>query len=222
MGEATDSGDRSTERAADYSADYYRMSRPESGARGVVDRVRDSYIRRLIIKRVPRGALLDVGCGLGLFLRRMAGEFEPYGMDLSDYAIAEASRRLPRAHLAVGSLTDGIPFEVTVDVVTAINIFEHLEDPAAGLDAVRGRLRPGGLLVAHLPTIGNRVQARMYAGSYDRDPTHIYRPSGKEFSVLAARHGFALSTCSYAPFVGAPIWRRIPWHPAFLGVYRAV
>ncbi len=213
--------------SADYSADYYRMSRPEAGARGLVDRVRDSYIRRLIVRRVPSGRLLDVGCGLGLFLQRMAGEFELYGVDLSDYAIAEASKRLPGAHLATGSLTDGglarePGFDVTFDVVTAINIFEHLDDPAAGLDAVRFRLRPGGLLVAHLPTIGNRVQARMYAGSYDRDPTHIYRPSGAEFSALAERHGFVTSTCSYAPFIGAPLWRRLPWHPAFLGVYRAV
>lgn len=207
---------------AAYSADYYRMSRPEQGAKGLVDRVRDSYIRRLIVRRVPHGALLDVGCGLGLFLERMAGEFDLYGMDLSDYAIGQASQRLPRATLSTGSLTDGIPFDVTFDVVTAINIFEHLADPAAGLDAVRARLRPGGLFVAHLPTIGNRVQARMYAGSYDRDPTHIYRPSGAGFSTLAERHGFALSTCSYAPFVGAPLWRRLPWHPAFLGVYRAV
>lgn len=222
MGEATGPADATPGAAGSYSADYYRMSRSEAGAKGMVDRVRDAYIRRLIIRRVPRGALLDVGCGLGLFLERMAGEFDLYGMDLSDYAVAQASRRLPGAHLAVGSLTESVPFELTFDVITAINIFEHLADPAAGLDAVRGRLRPGGLLVAHLPTIGNRVQARMYAGSYDQDPTHIYRPSGAEFSGLAERHGFVTSTSSFAPFIPAPLWRRLPWHPAFLGVYRAV
>jgi SAM-dependent methyltransferase len=216
-GAAAPSGD-----GASYSAEYYQMSRPEAGAKGLVDRVRDAYIHRLIVRRVPGGRLLDVGCGLGLFLERMAAEFELYGMDLSDYAVATASQRLPDAHLAVGSLTDGIGFDVTFDVVTAINIFEHLDDPAAGLDAVRARLRPGGLLVAHLPTIGNRVQARMYAGSYDRDPTHIYRPSGAAFSRLAERHGFVTSTYSYAPFVGAPLWRLLPWHPALLAVYRAV
>jgi SAM-dependent methyltransferase len=212
---------------ASYSAEYYQMSRPEAGAKGLVDRIRDWHIHRLIVRRVPGGRLLDVGCGLGLFLERMADEFELYGMDLSDYAVAAASKRLPQAHLAVGSLTDGglahdSDFDVTFDVVTAINIFEHLDDPAAGLDAVRARLRPGGLLVAHLPTIGNAVQARMYAGSYDRDPTHIYRPSGAEFSALAEQHGFVTSTYSYAPFVGAPLWRLLPWHPAFLAVYRAV
>lgn len=206
----------------DYAADYYRMSRPEAGTKGLVDRVRDAYIRRLILRRVPGGRLLDVGCGLGLFLERMAADFELYGIDISEYGIAEAAARLPDAHLAVGSLTDPLPFDVTFDVVTAINIVEHLADPAAGLAAVRARLRAGGLFVAHLPTIGNAVQARLYAGSYAKDPTHIYRPSGAEFCRLAERHGFVTSTSSYAPFVGAPVWRRLPWHPAFLAVFRAV
>jgi SAM-dependent methyltransferase len=205
-----------------YSEEYYQFSRPEAGAKGFVDRVRDGYIRRQILRRVPGGRLLDVGCGLGLFLETMRAEFELYGVDLSEYAIGQAGRRLPGARLTVASLTDGLPFDETFDVVTAINIYEHLEDPGAGLDAVRSALRPGGLLVAHLPTIGNRVQARMYAGSYDRDPTHIYRPSGAAFSRLAERHGFVTSTYSYAPFVGAPLWRLLPWHPAFLAVYRAV
>lgn len=205
-----------------YSEEYYRFSRPQAGAKGIVDRVRDGYIRRQILRRVRSGRLLDVGCGLGLFLETMAPEFELYGVDLSPYAVREAARRLPTARLEVASLTAGLPFDGTFDVVTAINIFEHLEDPAAGLDAVRGRLRTGGLLVAHLPTIGNRVQARLYAGSYAADPTHIYRPSGRAFSALATHHGFACITASFAPFVGGALWRAIPWHPAFLGVYRAV
>ncbi len=205
-----------------YSAEYYRMSRPESGTRGVVDRVRDTYIRRIIAGRVPGGRLLDVGCGLGLFLQRMADRFELYGIDVSEYAVARASVRLPGAHIASGSLTEGIPFAGTFDVVTAINVFEHLADPSAGLAAVRSRLRRGGLFVAHLPTIGNRVQARIYAGSYDKDPTHIYRPSGKAFSRLVEQHGFVTVASSFAPFVGARLWRALPWHPAFLGAYRAV
>lgn len=205
-----------------YSEEYYHFSRPESGAKGFVDRVRDGYIRRQILRRIQRGRLLDVGCGLGLFLETMVGEFELYGMDLSPYAIGEAAKRLPAAQVTVGSLTDGLPFDVVFDVVTAINIFEHLDDPAAGLDAVRARLRPGGLLVAHLPTIGNRLQARLYAGSYAADPTHIYRPSGKQFSALAGEHGFSTESYAFAPFVGGAIWRALPWHPAFLGVYRAV
>lgn len=205
-----------------YSEEYYQFSRPEAGAKGFVDRVRDGYIRRQILRRVPGGRLLDVGCGLGLFLETMRAEFELYGVDLSEYAIGQAGRRLPGARLTVASLTDGLPFDETFDVVTAINIYEHLEDPGAGLDAARSALRPGGLLVAHLPTIGNRMQARLYAGSYAADPTHIYRPSGRQFSALAERHGFATVSYSFAPFVGGAVWRALPWHPAFLGVYRAV
>lgn len=205
-----------------YSEEYYHFSRPEAGRKGFVDKVRDGYIRRQILRRVPGGSLLDVGCGLGLFLETMGAEFALHGIDLSEYTVGEAAKRLPEAQLAVGSLTEGLPFEGPFDVITAINIFEHLDEPAAGLDAVRAKLRSGGLLVAHLPTIGNRVQKRLYAGSYAADPTHIYRPSGKQFSALASGHGFVTESYAFAPFVGGPLWRALPWHPAFLGVYRAI
>lgn len=209
----------------EYAEDYYAMSRSEQGAKGVVDRVRDSFIRRQVLRRVPGGRLLDVGCGLGLFLEAMQPEFAPYGVDISDYAVAECARRLPQSHVRVASLLDGLPddgsFAGEFDVITAINIVEHLEDPWAGVAAVRERLRTGGLFVVHLPTIGNRVQARLYAGSYDQDPTHIYRPSARAVSALVEAAGFTQEFGTHAPFVLAPLWRALPFHPAYLGIYRA-
>lgn len=209
----------------EYAEDYYAMSRSEQGAKGLVDRVRDSFIRRQVLRRVPGGRLLDVGCGLGLFLEAMQPEFAPYGVDISSYAVAECARRLPQAQVRVASLLDGLPddgaFAGEFDVITAINIVEHLEDPWAGVAAVRDRLRVGGLFVVHLPTIGNRVQQRLYAGGYDQDPTHIYRPSARAVSALVEAAGFAQEFGTHAPFVLAPLWRALPFHPAYLGIYRA-
>jgi 2-polyprenyl-3-methyl-5-hydroxy-6-metoxy-1,4-benzoquinol methylase len=210
----------------EYAEDYYAMSRSGEGAKAKVDTIRDRFIRRQVLRRVPGGRLLDVGCGLGLFLETMRPEFAPYGVDISDYAVTACAARLPGARVRVSSLLDGLPddeeFAGDFDVITAINIIEHLEDPWAAVAAVRARLRVGGLFVMHLPTIGNAVQARMYAGSYDQDPTHIYRPSGKAVSAMVEASGFAQEFGTFAPFVGAPLWRLLPWHPAFLGIYRAI
>lgn len=206
----------------EYAEDYYDFSRPESGIKSKVDTIRDSFIRRQIITRVSSGALLDVGCGIGLFLEAMDRDFDLYGVDISDYAIKVCGRRLPQARLAVGSLIEGLPFERTFDVITAINVMEHLEDPRGAAAVVRSRLRRGGLFVTHLPTIGNRLQARLYKGSYDQDPTHIYRPSGPAYQRLVASAGFRCTFQTYAPFVGAPIWRVLKVHPAHIAIFEAV
>ncbi|PRZ32736.1 methyltransferase family protein [Antricoccus suffuscus] len=206
----------------EYAEDYYDFSRPESGIKSKVDTIRDSFIRRQVLKRVSGGALLDVGCGIGMFLETMAGEFDLYGVDISDYAIKVCAQRLPDAKLAVGSLIEGLPFDRTFDVISAINVMEHLEDPLGAASVVRSRLRPGGLFVTHLPTIGNKVQARLYKSSYDQDPTHIYRPSGPAYQRLVSSAGFKCTFQTYAPFVGAPLWRVLKAHPAHLAIFEAL
>lgn len=209
-----------------YSQEYFAMSRSGEGAKGLVDTVRDRFIRRQVLRRVPGGRLLDVGSGLGLFMETMHPQFHLHGVDISAHAVEAASTRLPHAHHRVASLLEGLPddgpFAEPFDVISAINVVEHLEDPAAGVKAIRERLRPGGLFVMHLPTIGNRVQARLYAGSYAHDPTHIYRPSAAQVSALVEGAGFRQEFGTFAPFVAAPLWRALPWHPAYLGIYRAV
>ncbi|WP_166741716.1 class I SAM-dependent methyltransferase [Cumulibacter soli] len=208
----------------EYAATYYDFSRPTDGVKHRVDGWRDWVLRRQIRRRLPRrspGRLLDVGCGLGLFLESMSAEFDLWGLDVSEYAIARCRQRLPAATFDCGSLSDGIRFSVKFDVVTAINVFEHLQDPARAADAVRSRMTTGGLLITHLPTIGNRLQRALYRGSYDQDPTHIYRPSGTAFTELISAAGFRCVASAYAPFVPMPVLRRVPAHPAFLAVFEA-
>ncbi len=206
----------------EYAEDYYDFSRPVSGLKSKVDTIRDSFIRRQVLKRVSGGALLDVGCGIGMFLETMAAEFDLHGVDISEYAIKVCAQRLPDAQLAVGSLIEGLPFDRTFDVISAINVMEHLEDPLGAASVVRSRLRPGGLFVTHLPTIGNKLQARLYKGSYDQDPTHIYRPSGAAYQRLVSSAGFRCTFQTYAPFVGAPLWRVLKAHPAHLAIFEAL
>lgn len=199
-----------------YDSSYYAMSRSGAGRKGLVDTLRDRIIRRHILRYQRGGRLLDIGCGLGLFLESMIPTFEGYGTDISPFGVAEAQRRLPQAHLFVGSILDGLPLREQFNVITAINVIEHLEQPEVAVQAIEQQLLPGGLFVAHLPTIGNRLQARLYQGSYDQDPTHIYRPAGREFRQLAERQGLRTVFETYSPFFPAPLWRMLPWHPAYL------
>jgi len=123
---------------------------------------------RLVRTLLPHGRLLDVGCAFGFFLALLDGAYEAYGLDISDYAIAQARRILPSPErLQQGDVTAGVPFPEPFDLITAFDVAEHLADPAGALARLAEALRPGGLLVLELPTRSAWI---------DRDQSHRYHP----------------------------------------------
>ncbi len=198
---------------------YYEEQRPSQGLAKLVDEARDRFIERQILKRVSGGTLLDVGCGTGVFLERMEGRFEVTGTEISAAGLTEAAKRVPNGVFAAGDIEAGLPVEGRFDVITAINVIEHLAQPGRALRHLAGGQEPGGLLVVHLPTIGNRIQQWLYEGSYDQDVTHIYRPSGSELVRLVEAAGYDCVLSAYAPFVPVALLSRLPVHPAFLAVF---
>src|SRR4051794_33857178 len=105
--------------------DAYLAETP--GRRRTAERLLD-----LIGAHVPRGRLLDVGCGPGLLLdeARRRG-YDVVGLELSATAAAHARdvlglpvREMPLEHLT----------EEEFDVIVLADVLEHLDDPLAALD----------------------------------------------------------------------------------------
>jgi SAM-dependent methyltransferase len=82
----------------------------------------------------PNQRVLDVGCGVGAFLRLVAERGgEPFGIDASEALIEFARRRLPDADLCVGEMQD-LPYDDnTFDLVTGFNSFFFANDMVAAL-----------------------------------------------------------------------------------------
>jgi 2-polyprenyl-3-methyl-5-hydroxy-6-metoxy-1,4-benzoquinol methylase len=198
---------------------YYEQQRPKQGLAKLVDEARDRFIERQILKRVPGGTLLDVGCGIGTFLARMEHRFEVTGTEISVAGLKEARARVPKGAFVAGDIEVALPAEGPFDVITAINVVEHLADPERAARHLAGGQERGGLLIVHLPTIGNQLQRWLYEGSYDQDITHIYRPSGPELVALVEAAGYESVLSAYAPFVPVAVMSRVPVHPAFLAVF---
>jgi 2-polyprenyl-6-hydroxyphenyl methylase / 3-demethylubiquinone-9 3-methyltransferase len=104
----------------------------------------------------PGGRVLDIGCGTGFLLERLAERgFSGIGIDLSPESIGITQGRLAELSVAdrlsaeVGSAYD--PPEGPFDLVTITDVLEHLEDPRACLAAARARLAPGGVVVVSTP-----------------------------------------------------------------------
>jgi SAM-dependent methyltransferase len=113
------------------------------------DRQRPTYEAALQRTGLDRGwRVLDVGCGVGAFLRLVAdGGAEPHGIDASDALIMLARERLPGADLRVGEMAQ-LPWEDdSFDLVTGFNSFFFADDLVAALWEARRVARPGAQVV---------------------------------------------------------------------------
>jgi 2-polyprenyl-6-hydroxyphenyl methylase/3-demethylubiquinone-9 3-methyltransferase len=112
------------------------------------------------------GALLDVGCGAGVAAESFARlGYRVTGLDAADEAIQAA-----RAHAAQGGLPityrTGAPEDLLAEglrfpVITALEVIEHVPDPAAFLTTLAGLLTPGGRLF--LSTLNRTARSFMAA-----------------------------------------------------------
>ncbi len=105
--------------------------------------------------RTPLGgkAALDVGCGAGLLaepLARLGAQVT--GIDASFDVIAVAQEHSQRMGLAIDYRAGDVQeLKGQFDLITCMEVIEHVADAAAFVKAVARRLAPGGLLVMSTP-----------------------------------------------------------------------
>jgi SAM-dependent methyltransferase len=119
------------------------------GRRRLLLRVLDRFVRR----SEERARILDIGCGTGTMLRYLSRYGDAQGADADEEAV-----RFCRLRSAgnVTQLTDAsLPFpDASFDVVTMLDVLEHIDDDVAALGEVRRILRTGGIFVATVPAYG--------------------------------------------------------------------
>jgi 2-polyprenyl-3-methyl-5-hydroxy-6-metoxy-1,4-benzoquinol methylase len=96
------------------------------------------------------------------------------------------------------TLTPGLFPEDHFDAVASLQVFEHLEDPAAEIDRIAGVLRPGGILAIEVPSIASPL-VRLMGGRYRHfNPDHFWFFSPETLQRFVQDHGFTVRHC-YAP-----------------------
>lgn len=110
-----------------------------------------------ILKRVvsikPKCRILDVGCGDGHFLALCSKQgLECFGVEDSKQLASHASAK-SGAIIIQGHYAKQMFEESSFDVITLVQVLEHLTTPISVLEAARFHLRDEGLLVIEVPSI---------------------------------------------------------------------
>lgn len=133
----------------DYAASYARLYREHWWWRA-----REEYLTRLLDRFVgPNGAgeAFDFGCGDGLLFPVLQRYGSPRGME-ADESLLDPSGPW-RDRISIGALTDDPAERDRYGLIVALDVLEHLEEPAVAMDVLRGRFRSGGLFVATVPAL---------------------------------------------------------------------
>ena len=89
-----------------------------------------------------------------------------------------------------GNLEDPIPFNMNFDIITAISVVEHLEDPKKALKNIHAQLSDGGLFCLEIPTVSGKISKIVYDLFFASDKTHIFIKSVDEIEALISSCGF--------------------------------
>ena len=183
-----------------YDKDYYsgqagysyHDERDSYAAKAIVYRARSRNIRRFI----PGGRSLDVGCSFGGFSRALSEHFEAYGIDVSDFAVNSGNQWLKEAEvdkkvkLVHGSLVKNNLKRETFNLVTLIEVAEHLDDPASHFKAAFELLQPGGLLVIQTANFDGWQAIKAGRGYHYFMPGHLVYYTASGLKKLLSDIGF--------------------------------
>jgi SAM-dependent methyltransferase len=152
-----------------------------------------SYFNRLagwFRPHMGAGPLLDVGCAYGFLLARFNDGRELAGCDISDWAIQQATRRLPRARFTVLQPDGVLPYpDGHFSAILCTDVLEHVApDRQAALLAEAARvMAPGGSFCMTSPNF-SPLRRRVYRRA-DRREGHIGMRRLEEWSEELQRQG---------------------------------
>ena len=139
--------------AAAYGAGYGNYQ----ARRSVIVRLAEPILRREATRVVEAGArdqpLLEIGCGTGGFLERVAACGWAGPVSGIEYSAPVAAETAARTGLAVsaGTAEDAPLGDAPYGAIVLRHVIEHLRDPRAVVARLAGALHPGGVLYVATP-----------------------------------------------------------------------
>ena len=182
------------------------------------------FYAALIMRYRRSGRLLEIGCGLGDVLRRLENDFETYGIELSEYAVARARENCPRTQVSVAAAEDVAALPGPFDVIASFHVVEHLQDPAEILKLWASCTRPGAMMVLATPNPEAPFAKKKGDRWHGHIPSHISIKTSSEWAGLTEAAGFrvrrvfgdGLWDVPYVPLIPNPLQLAVFGLPAVI------
>lgn len=150
-----------------YAENYYQTNGQDG------DRPALLMYERFWQRYLGKGPVLEFGCGLGYFAKRLARHAKVIGLETNARALQQLQKDSSGMQLVQSTLN--LP-DHSIGSVTALHVFEHIGDDdlvQIGVEFSR-LLKPGGRILAVMPDLTGRAHAlKGSSWSAFSDPTHV-------------------------------------------------
>lgn len=184
-----------------YVKENYRSSYgPAVGKTSNCQQIFDTYFpfQGPIIKEInrilkPSLKVLDVGCSTGHFLQALKGKVkERVGLELQEESVVFIRKNL-NFKVYAQPIEEAEIVEAPFDLVTCLQVLEHVENPLGFLKNIAKNLKPGGYLYLEVPNINNALlscyKVKGYTDFYFCQP-HLSYFSMSSLKILLHQAGF--------------------------------
>lgn len=155
---------------------------------------RRHLVTELLTGRLASGSrVIDVGCGTGDNLATLAAVAAGpvSGVEISRHALGRVPPGPAGTRVAEARAED-LPYASgSADLVTSMDVVEHLDDDLVALVEYRRVLRPGGLLVLTVPAY------RWLWSAHDERAAHRRRYTRRRLEAVVRDAGFSVERCGY-------------------------
>lgn len=184
-----------------YRVDYHGFTEPST--KGILYKtlyvVKEHLSLRKFRKRFPSNArVLDVGCGIGLFLSELKamGFTEIEGIDFSERAVSAVNSKGIKCFK--GSFLDFCGEEKSYDLIAMNNYLEHTLNPIDEIKKAKKLLKNIGVLMGEIPNFGSLDRilfGRFWGGNHV--PRHTFQFNEEKLVNVMRQAGFWNIRVSY-------------------------
>lgn len=159
---------------------------------GLVEERRRSfqYLIEQIERRLPKGKLLDVGCGEGTLVDiAVKRGWEAEGIEPNKNFVKWAKKNYG-VKIKQGSVFNEKLEKNSYDAITLLDVIEHVPDPILFLKRCRELLKDGGYIVISTPNFGSLFSRIMKKNWFYILSIHLFYFTPKTINMILKKSGF--------------------------------